>query len=83
MRVQFSQWGNSLAVRIPSTAAHEIHAFAGRPADLTVRDGRLVVEPLDQVPTYDLETLLAAITPENVHGETATGFTVGAECIGD
>jgi len=79
MKAKFTQWGNSLAVRIPIGIAKQLHAFDGRPADMTVKDGNLVVTPLDVVPTYDINELIAGITPENLHGETDTGASVGNE----
>jgi hypothetical protein len=33
----------------------------------------------DEVPEYDLDTLLTGITPDNVHPETLTGPAVGNE----
>ena len=79
MRVRFVTWGHSVALRIPREAAREIGAVAGRAAELSVREGKLVVEPINETPRYDLDELLGAITPENVHGETPTGSAVGNE----
>ncbi|QRM32341.1 AbrB/MazE/SpoVT family DNA-binding domain-containing protein [Microvirga sp. VF16] len=79
MRVQFAQWGNSLALRIPQAFAREISARPGRQAELTVQGGTLVIEPIDEAPVYTLEELLEGITPENLHGETSMGRAVGNE----
>lgn len=79
MNARFTQWGNSLAVRIPKGIADELHAFNGRPADLEVKEGSLVVTPLDVVPKYDLNALIEGITSDNLHGETDTGDSVGNE----
>lgn len=78
MVVQFAMWGNSLALRIPSAYAKEIHAFAGREAEITVQNGRLVVEPR-KTPVYTLDGLLAGMTPENLHEEYNATAAVGEE----
>jgi antitoxin MazE len=78
MVVQFSRWGNSLAVRIPAAFAAQIAAVEGARADLSVEDGRLVITPVGR-PSYELADLLAGITDENRHGETGTGAAVGDE----
>jgi antitoxin MazE len=56
-------------------------ASEGTTADLQVRDGALVVTPVDVVQKYDINELIAAITPENLHGETDTGDPVGNELL--
>lgn len=82
MVVQFSRWGNSLAVRIPAGIAKEIGAAKGRAVDISVEDGRLVLVPARSPKRYRLEDLLAGMTPDNLHPETATGPEVGAEAVG-
>jgi len=79
MRVQFAMWGNSLALRIPNAFAREISAAPGRSAEVTVHKGKLIVETIDEAPSYNLDELLAAMTPENLHGEISTGRAVGNE----
>lgn len=79
MNAHFSKWGNSIALRIPSGIAKELGVSDGKAADLRVKDGTLVVTPVDVVPTFDINQLVAAITPENLHGETDTGDAVGNE----
>jgi len=78
MRTQIQKWGNSLALRIPKSFAEEAHLAAEAPVDLTLEDGRLVVEAV--VPAdLRLEDLLKGVTDENLHGEVTTGHPVGAE----
>jgi antitoxin MazE len=78
MRARVQRWGNSLALRIPKTFATETGLESGSEVELTLDDGRLIVTPL--APTsYDLDELLAQVTPENLHGEVDTGSSVGDE----
>lgn len=79
MVVQFAKWGNSLALRIPAPFAKEIGATENSEAELTVRDGKLIVSLVEDVPTFDLEALVARITEANRHEETGSGPAVGAE----
>lgn len=79
MVIQFARWGNSLALRIPNAFAKELAVQEGKRADVQIRDGALVVTPVDVVPIYDLNKLIAAMTPENLHDEWDTGEPVGNE----
>ncbi|HEX8391338.1 MAG TPA: AbrB/MazE/SpoVT family DNA-binding domain-containing protein [Longimicrobium sp.] len=78
MRIRVQKWGNSLALRIPRSYAVETALESGSEMDLTLEDGRLVLTPLS-APVYQLQDLLDAITPENLHGEIDTGPSVGVE----
>lgn len=78
MRVRVQKWGNSLALRIPSSFAAETGLQTGSEVDFTVEGGRLVIAPV-AAPKYRLNDLLAGMTPENIHGEIDTGPAVGAE----
>ena len=69
--------GNSLAVRIPKAFAREAQIAAGSAVDISVVDGKLVVERA-AAPHYSLDELLAGIT-DDLHGEWHTGPAVGAE----
>lgn len=78
MRARVQKWGNSLALRIPKSFAAETALGQGAEVELTLEDGRLVVTPV-QEPRYELSDLLAQVRPENLHAETDTGSSVGAE----
>jgi antitoxin MazE len=78
MRARVQRWGNSLALRIPKAFATETALESGSEVELTLDEGRLVVTPL-VTPSYELEDLLAQVTPENLHGEVDTGSSVGNE----
>jgi len=78
MQAQFSKWGNSIAVRIPSALVKELEVAEGSAAEVTVKDGSLVVTPVPR-PTYTLDQLLEGMTTENMYGEITIGAPVDNE----
>jgi antitoxin MazE len=78
MNTQIGKWGNSLAVRIPGAYAKDLDLKEGSEVDVSLVKGALVVRP-PSGRTYSLAELVAAITPENLHGETDWGEAVGRE----
>src|SRR5260370_11105315 len=82
MKIEFAEWGNSLAVRIPAALAQEVGAREGKPAEITVENGALILKPIARQKKrrrYTLEELVAGITPENRHPETDWGPARGKE----
>lgn len=67
-----------MALRIPRPLAEEAGLNEDSPVTLSLEEGKLVIAPIVQ-PRYELEVLLAQVTPENVHGEVDTGGAVGGE----
>ena len=78
MKTRIQKWGNSLALRIPKSFAAEAHLLQDSEVDLSLVEGRLVVEASPKA-TWTLEQLLKQVTEENKHGEMPTGDAVGAE----
>ena len=79
MKTRLQRWGNSLGLRIPKAFAEQTGMDTGSLVDLSVDPrGRLVIEPV-RGPTYELSTLLAEITDENLHAEVGTGRKRGRE----
>jgi antitoxin MazE len=76
-RTQVVGWGNSQALRIPRPFLEALHLNEGDEVEMMVEDGRLSIRPL--APKLTLESLVAAITPENRHKETDWGKPVGNE----
>jgi antitoxin MazE len=74
-RVQ--KWGHSLALRIPSAFAKNVHIKPGSRVDVSEIKGKLLITPLGEDTT--LEMLLAQITPENIHQEVSSGDATGNE----
>ena len=78
MNGHFSKWGNSVALRIPAAFAKELDVSDGSAAEITVKDGSLIVTPVSRL-AYSLDQLLEGMTAENMYGEIGTGGPVGNE----
>ncbi len=78
MKTQIQKWGNSLAVRIPRSFAHESRISQGSTVEVLVEEGRIVVEPVSER-EYTLKELLAKVTRKNLHDEIETGKMAGKE----
>ena len=78
METKIQKWGNSLAVRIPKPFVEEAHLTQGGRVDISIDDGRVVIDPQTK-PEYTLEDLLAGVTEQNLHAEVDTGAPVGRE----
>jgi antitoxin MazE len=76
VRATVSRWGNSLGLRIPRGLAEDAGLTEGSPIDLRVENGRLIIEP---VAIENLESLLAKVTPKNLHGELRSDAPRGRE----
>ena len=76
---QVVKWGNSLAVRIPKAVAEVARVQEGDSIVIEAFEGHVRFRRTERVPT--LEELVAQITPENRHKETAWGRDRGKEII--
>lgn len=77
IKTQVVGWGNSQALRIPRALLDALKIREGDEVEMIVENGRLTVQPIH--PKLTLESLVAAITPENRHGEIGWGKPVGRE----
>ena len=78
MRQRVKKWGNSLSLRIPESIAEELHLRPDSEVEMSVRESRLVIEPVAR-PVYDLDELLSWVDPQTLHGETDWGPPVWKE----
>ncbi len=78
MKTRVQKWGNSLALRIPRSFADDAGLRANAPVELSLTKGKLIIEPLND-DTLSLQSLLDAVTADNLHGEWDTGRAVGRE----
>jgi antitoxin MazE len=78
MKARIQKWGNSLALRIPKTFALEAGLREDAAVELTLSDGKVVVNPVASE-SLSLDELLRGINRDNLHGEWDTGPAVGRE----
>jgi antitoxin MazE len=74
--VRVRRWGNSLALRIPKTAAEQARLAEGATVTIRAETGRLLVRRAHR---YRLRDLLARVQTSQLHGEIPTGPAVGRE----
>jgi antitoxin MazE len=79
-KAAIGKWGNSAALRIPAGVMKDARFSANQQVNISVSKGRIVIEPV-QVVDFDLEELIAGITPENSHSEVSFGKPVGKETL--
>jgi antitoxin MazE len=78
MKATIQKWGNSLALRIPKSFATHSSIEQGTVVDLSLDNGRMIVEPTTEL-EYSLEDLLARVTKKNLHSEVDFGAPAGKE----
>lgn len=78
METTIKKWGNSMALRIPKALAKEAGLDYELPVELSLRDGKLVIAPIEP-PKLDLEAMLDQITEANLHSEVDVGPAMGQE----
>ena len=78
MNATVQKWGNSLALRIPSSLAKDVHLHQGSVVEVAVVEGKMVVKPKGQH-KYSLAHLLKEVTKKNRHSEHDWGGAVGQE----
>ena len=62
MTSQIDQWGSSLAVRIPKYIVEELGLKANDAITLSVVEGKVILEPIQTLPEFTLDELLAQVT---------------------
>jgi antitoxin MazE len=80
MTTTVQKWGNSLALRIPSSLAKDIHLHQGSVVDVAVVEGRMVLKPKGER-KVSLAQMLKGITKTNRHSEQDWGGTFGQEAL--
>lgn len=75
MKTVIRTWGNSLAIRIPKIFAIDMGIDSGKEVELLLDPkGMHIVCPAET-----LDSLLAKVTPDTLHGEFQTGSAIGKE----
>ncbi len=74
------KWGNSPALRLPSSVLKEAGYRLEQKVELVVRRGQIVIQPSRKL-EYELNELLDGITPRNLHDESDFGTPAGKELL--
>ena len=74
------QWGNSLAVRIPSVVARSVGFKVGQPVEVSAWDAAVLVTPVGE-PRLTLAQKLALFDPNQHSGEAMVTTRVGSETL--
>ena len=78
MRMQVKKWGNSASVRIPASIMAAAALRIDQLIDVREDQGRIIIEPV-LAPVYDLDELLAQMSPDTFPDEVDFGPPVGKE----
>ena len=78
MKTRIQKWGNSLALRIPKSYAHEAGLEQDSPVEMSLEEGKLVIVAAPKS-KLTLRRLLAQVTKVNRHTEFDTGPSIGSE----
>ncbi len=80
MVTKIQKWGNSQGLRFPKDMLEEAQIGVGDEVEVTVRGGRIIVEPVTKVRgRYKLKELVAKIPKGYRAEETDWGAPVGKE----
>lgn len=74
------KWGNSPAVRLPTTVLKAAGYRLEQKVKLVVKRGQIVIQPSTKI-EFDLQELVQGITPANSHDEADFGKPVGKEML--
>ena len=80
MEAVIRKWGNSPALRLPTTVLKEAGYHIEQKVELLVSRGRIIIQPSDKV-EYDLDALICGMDAENAHDEVSFGSPVGKEAL--
>lgn len=74
------QWGNSLAVRIPSSIAKSVGFKVGQPVQLSTKDSAVLMTAVGEL-QLTLQQKLARFDPEVHGGEAMATSRIGREAL--
>ena len=78
MEVIIRKWGNSAAIRIPSSVMEAAHVNLDQTVEVREERGRIVIEPVRRK-EHKLSELLGGITGKNLHQPIDIGAPLGKE----
>ncbi len=73
-------WGNSQGIRIPKNLLNESHIKIGEEVDISLRDGKIIIQPVKKIHgRYDIKALVAKMPKDYKPREEDWGKPVGQE----
>ena len=78
-QTKVSQWGNSLAIRLPQALITKLAIERGIDVELQIENDGFRVKIPSMPKKFTLEELLAGVTSDNLHSETDWGKAQGKE----
>ena len=80
MQTKIQRWGNSQGVRFPKTILKEVDINIGDDVNITVYEGKIVVEAVNKVRgRYDIRDLVAQMPDDYQVEEVNWGLPEGVE----
>jgi antitoxin MazE len=79
-KLRIQKWGNSLAVRIPSSLARRAGFKAGQRVRVSTRRSSVVISPIGK-PFLSLAERLALFDPQRHGGEAMVTGRIGREAV--
>ncbi|MBT9547592.1 MAG: AbrB/MazE/SpoVT family DNA-binding domain-containing protein [Candidatus Sericytochromatia bacterium] len=80
MFTKLQKWGNSQGLRLPKEILSLVHLAVGDEVEVSVEDGRIVIEPTSQIRgKYQLQALVREIPAEYQVCEQDWGDSAGQE----
>jgi antitoxin MazE len=64
MDSSIGQWGNSLAIRLPKHIVQALNLKANDRLSIVEEAGKIILEPISELPELTLDDLLSQITEE-------------------
>ena len=80
MITRIQKWGNSQGLRFPKAVLEEAHISVGDEVNLSVHEGKIVVEPVRQIRgKYQIQELVAQMPDDYQAEEVEWGSPAGKE----
>lgn len=77
MIVTINKWGNSQGIRFPKELLRKLHAKVGSSLNVEYEDGRVIIEPIDTSPKYNIHDLVKKISVDDRPDEVNWGKAEG------
>ena len=77
MKTKIQKWGNSLGVRLPKSITEQKALRAGLGVSVVIKNDQIVIEEVEN--DISLESLLEAVSEDNIHQETKWSEARGNE----